>query len=956
MPQVMKSDKPWYIHDQIWRVLIATDDPRPYLNPEEMRPGRITETEALQARDSKWVRVRNRDDVVFNRDCLHDEDGQPINFRLLAITSDAGMGKSDATKWIHYRINCPRAETVDEADPSSEVQAVDRARLAGTRDTEMVPASSTRGRNENQFSFHFEIRQFVQDYRPQKRTIEADVKQAMAKLWSDACVSRGIQVNEHQLLPQIEAMLRRGEICLIFDGLDQVGDDEIAVVSWILDSPECEHCRFIVAGRPNAIITKWDKLFAGRPWAFLQVDDFNRAQQVRYLGWLPDKTLRYRAIDVDARPILYVPRVLTYLRDRNDFTDIRTAADVYYFAIDLMISDGLREMLSGTEPDDDQIRGLVALLAITAFETTRLFHGDSSTFVRDQNDRTTLLSQPSRATSEPPDYEFNLGTVRGSGKEDGNFGELLTQIKSSYDDRSLFGNADTQWKLLGRLNAILDHGIFDDNRVGLNQVVWSNRSLHEFLLAYYYSKLARPAECDRLWDWIYIAGVPSTDKYYQFWQFLCDIPASGRHALRWLNAIELIYWPNISDDSFGNRAGDDPDNPRSPFYSKRSTEMIYRSWSTLDTYCGSRMQDVKRLANRIRDRWWGEFESSFLLEPVFGVKYQETAKAIVNHLMPIPGGDFIMGTTENKQRIAELIDHGTSEFNAWRENPDQIAEFFDTGLLRSYFESRGGRRLRDEWEPNWHQYVREGDLDSYLRERYLLGTEQRTVCQVGPFCLGRNTVSNAFYRLFDPDHGITLRNSGYVDYSKTEKHPVIRVSFFDCFVFCQWLRWAGDSCRLPWEDEWEFAAKIGLPDWSQGYWWADDFDRQRDRERINCRETDYGQTLIPSSGRASPASRALDREQGGTGDGLMDLLGNVWEWCQDRFRYDYGSTSEVRRERRAEDCGINPSVSRSLRGGSFDYNAQNAPCSYRIHFDPSIALNDYGFRVARARKSSSLFP
>ena len=83
-------------------------------------------------------------------------------------------------------------------------------------------------------------------------------------------------------------------------------------------------------------------------------DTYSGHTDFRYLGWLPPgsgeridlpqvERIRYAAINPDARRILNVPRVLSYLRDKDDFSSIRKACDVYDYAVGNLISDGIRD-------------------------------------------------------------------------------------------------------------------------------------------------------------------------------------------------------------------------------------------------------------------------------------------------------------------------------------------------------------------------------------------------------------------------------------------------------------------------------------------------------------------------------------------------------------------------------------------------------------------------------------
>jgi formylglycine-generating enzyme required for sulfatase activity len=195
------------------------------------------------------------------------------------------------------------------------------------------------------------------------------------------------------------------------------------------------------------------------------------------------------------------------------------------------------------------------------------------------------------------------------------------------------------------------------------------------------------------------------------------------------------------------------------------------------------------------------------------------------------------------------------------------------------------------------------------------------------------------------------------------------ISFFDAWVYCQWLRWDGQSCRLPWETEWEYAAKYGFASWDLEYWWEGIEHRQKPdrmfiKPRINCSETtdkkpsnkEKGCTLVPDPVRASSGSKALDRGPEGQNKGLMDMQGNTWEWCQDKHRSNYEDPAKVspfleqEQQHRQESSARDASVSRVLRGGSFIIIGRRASASYRNHFVPAYAFVSCGFRVARALK------
>ncbi|MCP5197409.1 MAG: formylglycine-generating enzyme family protein [Gammaproteobacteria bacterium] len=79
--------------------------------------------------------------------------------------------------------------------------------------------------------------------------------------------------------------------------------------------------------------------------------------------------------------------------------------------------------------------------------------------------------------------------------------------------------------------------------------------------------------------------------------------------------------------------------------------------------------------------------------------------------------------------------------------------------------------------------------------------------------------------------------------------------------------------------------------------------------------------------------------------GLYDLLGNVWEWCQDPWHADYqGAPNDgsVWEDRDAD-------AARVLRGGSWIYHARSVRAACRYHDRPDYRLDHLGFRCARVR-------
>jgi len=131
--------------------------------------------------------------------------------------------------------------------------------------------------------------------------------------------------------------------------------------------------------------------------------------------------------------------------------------------------------------------------------------------------------------------------------------------------------------------------------------------------------------------------------------------------------------------------------------------------------------------------------------------------------------------------------------------------------------------------------------------------------------------------------------------------------------------------RLPTEAEWEFAAQY---DDERSYPWGP--------TTPSCTQANYR----PSGycfGWTSPAGA---HPAGASGQGLQDMAGNVWEWCNDW--YAVYTSSPV-----TDPQGPSTGSYRVLRGGCWYDGATYLPCAYRYYFMPSTASRGYGFRLCR---------
>jgi formylglycine-generating enzyme required for sulfatase activity len=151
--------------------------------------------------------------------------------------------------------------------------------------------------------------------------------------------------------------------------------------------------------------------------------------------------------------------------------------------------------------------------------------------------------------------------------------------------------------------------------------------------------------------------------------------------------------------------------------------------------------------------------------------------------------------------------------------------------------------------------------------------------------------------------------------------PVEFISWDDAQEF---IRRVGQGMRLPTEAEWELAARGGTTG-----------ARYAPLDHVAWHR---GNAL----GKTQPVGRKRPNAYG-----AHDMLGNVWEWCQDTYESD---TYNARRRLGARD---NPLVQglldepKVLRGGSWGTYWGSVSASLRQGYMPALREEGIGFRVAR---------
>ncbi len=109
-----------------------------------------------------------------------------------------------------------------------------------------------------------------------------------------------------------------------------------------------------------------------------------------------------------------------------------------------------------------------------------------------------------------------------------------------------------------------------------------------------------------------------------------------------------------------------------------------------------------------------------------------------------------------------------------------------------------------------------------------------------------------------------------------QNHPAVHIAWEDAMAYA---KWAGK--RLPTEAEFEMAARGGLD--REPYCWGNEL-RPKGKWQANIWQGNFPNQNTEADGYRTTAPVGT---YPANAYGLVDLAGNVWEWCADWYRPDY---------------------------------------------------------------------
>lgn len=295
-----------------------------------------------------------------------------------------------------------------------------------------------------------------------------------------------------------------------------------------------------------------------------------------------------------------------------------------------------------------------------------------------------------------------------------------------------------------------------------------------------------------------------------------------------------------------------------------------------------------------------------------------------------------------------MVDEREHRARGLRENASQICANLDTAALTESAEAGGTAHLR-VLEPGHRWYPRQLHDEqrreaARLRIPVAIEDEATGIAMVlipgATYWMGWSPGDSSAYDDEKPRHQVTVepfyagigpvlqeqwervtgRNPGD---SRGPIRPVEHVSFDDVRDFLKEANAgrSGRGLRLPSEAEWELAARGGT---ETCFWWGDDLRE----ELANAEDGGPGEASDVGRYPANPY-------------GLLDVLGNVWEWCEDSWSFWW---QRVPTDGRA---WVEDGELRVVRGGSWNSDSGCLRVSFRHSNKVDQRSDGLGFRLVR---------
>ncbi|WEJ31705.1 SUMF1/EgtB/PvdO family nonheme iron enzyme [Devosia sp. SD17-2] len=973
---VHANSQPPFILNQAFEMLSMPADGRQlqFLKPAGFVAGRTTEAELEARSNGEWTPIA-REQIV--SDLIGEARDAPAR---LYFISGGGIGKSTTMKRLERDISA-RGEAM-----GVWAAVIDASDLPPTTD-DMVARIA-----------EIILRATPIATNPNWVLLDADREVAARP--------------ETALLTTIGRWVRQdimdGRIVLLVDGLDHLGTATPPLLAELQTEHLWARTPIAIAGRPHPLLDWADsspdlKRMQARFWRFIEPKEFDETQSRAYLGGdlLADDAIRWR-YDLVAKQLgdfICVPRVLEYVRGLPVavLSEIRTIAAIYWRAGNNLIETTAMETL-GSDLDRERLRNIRRLLSALAFRT--LYNGPEKLRGYDRIGRKAGSGGPGAAQEQQvaiplsADFRESLFTMceRARGRD-----EVRSYTRDEFkEDLATLGHFST---LVG--NGILESGRMEGDSLG--RVVWANRTIQQFLAALWLARYADEAETRQLRHAVFYPEGRDTDATEEFNRFLAEMPEEAINQPTWVRSASVWYDPKLA------LAGTER---------LWSSEMLYRSWQTMHDIAGVPVDDWWDIPyDALARSRPGENRAQYsphLERPLLEGDESGDGPALARTALETFRGDFQhlreTGTDEQRAVAADLIDQGWIEVQSgtfsmgapserqgfprktrafWEFQLDRIQNGEDAMLVSEecnrpeWFTGLQGKKLRQEDIDDLHGEIigpfeaavrAHGDLvaaraaaleaiEEKWRRRDETPAEREQ--RVAAFTMKDVPTLHEWFWLFAPGHRqsvlhyLSLAGGGGADVERPHPpadHPVIYVSWYDAWAFCQWANWQKDGqaygCRLPHEPEWEYACRHGridgapeLVDERWEYWWGRNF-----YEHPDSKEPEALSNALAHA-RGTPGDTRAPYGAQPNGLGFRDMLGNVWEWSANLYdaREEKLLNSPSRYSRHEPRTRPPVNVSRTMRGGLWYFVDHIATCTSRYRLGCDDRDYKMGFRLVRER-------
>lgn len=250
--------------------------------------------------------------------------------------------------------------------------------------------------------------------------------------------------------------------------------------------------------------------------------------------------------------------------------------------------------------------------------------------------------------------------------------------------------------------------------------------------------------------------------------------------------------------------------------------------------------------------------------------------------------------------------------------------------------------VKEENYLNW--YGDEILLHGVCLDGFWMSATEVTVAQFGKFIAASGYKTDAekegFSRMWTGDW-VTKKNYTWQNAASAgnPNHPVVNVSWHDAKAMATWLsRKNSQVFRLPSEAQWEFACRAGK---KEVRFWGDSPQKACSYANIadQSARKKYKDTAIHdcNDGFIDAAPSGFFQPNA---FGFYDLLGNVWEWCEDWYGENYYQVSPLKNPQ-----GPAYGNYRVMRGGFWLSGPNDVRCANRSREIPQGRADTYGFRL-----------